>query len=110
MFNNWLHRNLDFIQEFMCVNDLSQNFTCNFEFKTKHTEVDVDCEALIYFDKPKLEVEIFVSCILENELFPTSFRLKQHELDVEYGVLFLYGTGKKIGAYKITITPYETII
>lgn len=109
MFSNRLHKNLDFLKEFIRVNDLTQNFTCNFDIKTSHDEAYIDCEALIIFHTSEREVEIVVSANIDTGLFPISFPLKQQELDVEYSALFIYGKHPTIGRYKAVITPYENI-
>ena len=109
MFSNRLHKNLDFLKEFIQLNELTQNFTCNFDIKTAVNEMNIDCEALIVFHTSEREVEIVVSANIDEALFPISFALKHHELDVEYGALFLYGKLPSIGMYKAVITPYENI-
>jgi hypothetical protein len=108
MFYNRLNKNLDFLSEFLIGNCLGENFTCNFDLTTKQSQIDIDCEAFIFFNKSKREVEILVSCILEDEL-PISFNMKVHDFDVEYGILSIYGKNGKIGAYKAVITPYKNI-
>ncbi|KIO50961.1 hypothetical protein [Flavobacterium hibernum] len=109
MFGNRLIRNLDFLKEFIKTNDLTQNFTCNFDIKTKQHETYIDCEALITFDSSKREVEIIVSANIDTGIFPISFQLKKHQLDIEYDALIIYGKNPTIGLYKAIITPYENI-
>ncbi|MBS7234116.1 hypothetical protein KHA90_24235 [Flavobacterium psychroterrae] len=107
---NQLHKNLDYLKEFLEVNNLGQNFTCNFNFENAETEIDIDCEALILFDTSKYEIKILLSCRLDNESVPTSFSSKADEFDVEYGILSIYGKHPITGLYKAVITPYENII
>lgn len=109
MFGNRLNKNLDFLKEFIGVNALSQNFTCNFDIKTKKNQVNIDCEALITFNTSQREVEIIVSANIDTDVFPISFPLKLQELELEHGALIIYGKLPIIGIYKAIITLYENI-
>lgn len=109
MFCNRLHKNLDFLKEFIEGNELTQNFTCNFDIKTARNKTNIDCEALITFYKSEREIEIVVSANINTDLFPISFLLKKQELDLEYGALIIYGKHQTIGMYKAIITPYENL-
>jgi hypothetical protein len=104
-----MNKNLESLIEFIDLNDLKKNFTCNFNIETLINECNIDCEALMLFDGAKQKIEIVVSANIDNDLFPISFPIEKQDLDVVFGDLLIHGEHASIGHYKAKIKPYQNI-
>lgn len=114
MFNHRLHKNQDFLKEFIEVNDLNDDddnihFRCNFAIKSEHYETCIDCEAIITFNNLKPENVVMINCDLDADVYPITFSVTSQEMDVDYGILSIYAKHRIIGLYRAVITPFGKI-
>jgi hypothetical protein len=111
------NNNISILKEFVSTNQIkkySVSFPCGVEIETAKNEVSIECKARITFDEfDDNGILYLIKDNLDPYLYPTEFKAKFCNMDIEYGILLITDTHTRnpdIGEYKVTITAYNKVV